>query len=161
MPSTIVTMPGIIGPMIDAPTLVWAFQDAHARFRAAVEGLDGAALNATLGVETNSIAVLVTHALGNERWVLANLAGRPESRDRAAEFRVRPEGAEPLLAALAEADARAADLLPRIGEAQLAAAHPEVDGLNGRQWLLRCLTHMREHAAHAELTRQLLTARGS
>jgi DinB superfamily len=147
--------------MVDAAALVWAYQDAHARFRAVVEGLDAAALNATLGAETNSIAVLVTHALGNERWVLATLAGLPESRDRTAEFAVRPESARPLLDALADADARAADLLPRIPEARLAATHPEVDGLTGRQWLLRCLGHMREHAAHAELTRQLLSARAS
>ncbi|HUG37358.1 MAG TPA: DinB family protein [Candidatus Limnocylindrales bacterium] len=146
--------------MVDAAALVWAFQDAHARFRAAVDGLDGAALTRTLGDETNSIAVLVTHALGNERWVLATLAGRPEPRDRAAEFAVRVESAAPLLEALAEADARAAELLPRIGQAALERAHAEVDGLSGRQWLLRCFGHMREHAAHAELTRQVLANRG-
>ena len=145
--------------MVDAAALVWAFQDAHARLRAVVEGLDAAALNATLGPETSSLAVLVTHALGNERWVLATLAGRPAPRDRAAEFAVRPESARPLLDALAEADAGAADLLPRISEARLAATYSEVDGLTGRQWLLRCFGHMREHAAHAELTRQLLSAR--
>jgi hypothetical protein len=144
--------------MVDAAALVWAFQDAHARLRAVVEGLDAPALNATLGPETSSIAVLVTHALGNERWVLATLAGRPEPRDRAAEFAVRLDSARPLLDALAAADADAADLLPRIPEAQLAGAHAEVDGLTGRQWLLRCFGHLREHTAHAELTRQLLSA---
>ena len=144
---------------VDAAALIWAFPDAHARLRAAVEPLDAAALNATLGAETNSIAVLVTHALGNERWVLATLAGQTEPRDRAAEFAVRLEGAGPLLAALADADARAADLLPRIPEARLAATHAEVEGLTGRQWLLRCFGHLREHAAHVELTAQLLAAR--
>jgi hypothetical protein len=147
--------------MLDAAALVWAFQDAHARLRAVVEGLDATALNATLGPETSSIAVLVTHALGNERWVLATLAGRPAPRDRAAEFAVQPASAGPLLDALDEADAGAADLLPRIAEPQLAAAHAEVDGLTGRQWLLRCFGHLREHTAHAELTRQLLAARAS
>ena len=145
--------------MVDAAALVWAFQDAHARLRAVVTGLDAAALNATLGPETSSIAVLVTHALGNERWVLATLAGRDAPRDRASEFAVRPASVEPLLEALAAADAQAADLLPRISEAELAASHAEVEGLTGRQWLLRCFGHLREHTAHAELTAQLLAAR--
>jgi hypothetical protein len=142
--------------VVEAAAHVWAFQDAHARLRVIVEGLDATTLNATVGPDTSSIAVLVTHALGNERWVLATLAGRPENRDRAAEFAVRPTDVGPLLDALAEADARAADLLPRITEAQLLRAHAEVDGLSGRQWLFRCFGHLREHAAHADLTSQVL-----
>lgn len=137
--------------------IAWGFKDAHDRFRAAVADLDAERLNATLGPETNSIAVLVTHALGAERQVLTMLADRPEERDRDAEFRQRVESPAPLLEALARADALVDEIVPALGQRQLEQPFFRNElTMSGARWLVRAFGHVREHSAHAELTRQLL-----
>jgi hypothetical protein len=140
--------------------IAWGLKDAHDRFREVVRGLNGAQLNADLGPETNPIAVLVTHALGAERQVLTMVAGRDESRDRDAEFRARAVGPEPLLEALDRADRLVDELVPALTQAQLEQPYVRSDlTLSGARWLIRAFGHVREHAAHAELTRQLLKSR--
>lgn len=67
---------------------------------------------------SNSVGNLVLHLAGNVRqWIVAGIAGRPDVRDRAAEFAAREGGdAEAVLArleeALAEVDRTLADLDP-------------------------------------------------
>jgi hypothetical protein len=139
--------------------IAWGLKDAHDRFRAVITGLTPDQLNATLGPETNSIAVLTTHALGSERQVLELVAEQDPVRDRDAEFRARAEGAEQLLAALDRADALVDQLLPGLTPQQLEQPLFRNDlTLAGARWLVRAFGHVREHAAHAELTRQLLLA---
>jgi hypothetical protein len=138
--------------------IAWGLKDAHDRFREVITGLTPDQLNATLGPETNSIAVLTTHALGSERQVLELVAEQDPVRDRDAEFRARAEGAEQL-AALDRADALVDQLLPGLTPQQLEQPLFRNDlTLAGARWLVRAFGHVREHAAHAELTRQLLLA---
>ena len=129
--------------------------------RAAIAGASGEALNRRpAGDETNSIAVLVVHALNSTRWWLSVALGRqvPE-RDRPSEFHTIVAGADELLGVFdpIAADCRAllsADVAfdpgairedPRDGEEVTAA------------WaLMHAVEHLREHVGHAELTRQLL-----
>jgi uncharacterized damage-inducible protein DinB len=140
--------------------IAWGLHDAHDRFRAVVQGLSAEQLNADLGAKTNSVAVLVTHALGAEQQVLTMVAERPEPRDREAEFRARVDGPAPLLEVLDRADRLVDEIVPRLTEQQLEQPHFRNDlTLAGARWLVRAFGHVREHAAHAELTRQLLLAR--
>src|SRR5262245_21823914 len=92
--------------------LAWGLKDAHERFREVVRGLSAEQLNADLGSETNTIAVLVTHALGAERQVLTMVAERDEPRDRDAEFRTRADGPASLLEALDRADRLVDETVP-------------------------------------------------
>ncbi|MDQ3547513.1 MAG: DinB family protein, partial [Chloroflexota bacterium] len=58
--------------------------------RDVVSGLDGAALNwkPIDGQDTNSIAVLLSHALDAERYLVASSVDVTLDRDREAQFRV-------------------------------------------------------------------------
>jgi len=141
--------------------IAWGLKDAHDRFREVVRGLSGEQLNANLGPETNPIAVLVVHALGAERQVLTMVGERSEPRDRDAEFRARADGPAPLLEALERADRLVDQIVPGLTQAQLEQPFFRNDlTLSGARWLIRAFGHVREHAAHAELTRQLLTSQG-
>ncbi|HEV8638656.1 MAG TPA: DinB family protein [Chloroflexota bacterium] len=135
----------------------WGLKDGHDRFRAVVQGLSGEQLNADLGPETNSVAVLVIHALGAERQVLTMVGELPEPRDRDAEFRTRVDDPAPLLEALDRADRLVDEIVPRLTEQQLEQPFVRNDlTLSGARWLIRAFGHVREHAAHAELTKQVL-----
>ena len=139
--------------------IAWGLKDAHDRFRQVIAGMTPDQLNATLGAETNSIAVLTVHALGAERQVLELVAERDPERDRDAEFRTRAESAEQLLDALAQADALVDEIVPKLTPQQLEQPFFRNDlTLAGARWLIRAFGHVREHAAHAELTKQLLLA---
>ena len=141
--------------------IAWGFKDAHDRFRQVVAGMTPEQLNATLGAETNSIAVLTVHALGAERQVLELVAERDPERDRVAEFRKRAESAQELIEALARADALVDEIVPKLTPQQLEQPFFRNDlTLAGARWLIRAFGHVREHAAHAELTKQLLLAGG-
>jgi hypothetical protein len=137
--------------------IAWGLKDAHDRFRQVITGMTPDQLNATLGAEMNSIAVLTTHALGSERQVLELVSGQDPVRDRDAEFRARADSAEQLLAALDRADKLVDELVPSLTPQQLEQPLFRNDlTLAGARWLMRAFGHVREHAAHAELTKQLL-----
>ena len=141
--------------------IAWGLKDAHDRFRQVVTDMTAEELNATLGAETNSVAVLTIHALGAERQVLELVSGQDPARDRDAEFRTRADSAERLLEALDRADALVDDLVPGLTPQQLEQPFFRNDlTLAGARWLIRAFGHVREHAAHAELTKQLLRASG-
>jgi hypothetical protein len=138
--------------------LVWGFKDAHDRFRQVIADLTPEQLNATLGPDTNSIAVLTTHALGSERQVLELVSEQDPVRDRDAEFRAKANSPEQLLEALDRADALVDQLVPKLTPQQLEQPLFRNDlTLAGARWLFRAFGHVREHAAHAELTKQLLS----
>lgn len=110
--------------------------------------------------ETNSLATLAVHTLGNaEENLLGVLCGRPVRREREAEFAAAPTAAE--------IAARWADLRPRL-RAALAALpaaelargrdHPRRGTITGLEVLLVVARHAAEHLGQAELTRDLLRA---
>jgi hypothetical protein len=137
---------------------------AHRQLHEEIAGLDEAALNWAPGPETNSIGVVITHALGAEAEMLRNLLAIPTQRDRDSEFapRVhRPEALEDLIDR-AEADWEA--LTPRLGESELHAkiARPgKPIPQSGLFWLVRNYGHLREHIAQIRLTKQLYQLRAS
>ncbi|HEX5630926.1 MAG TPA: DinB family protein [Acidimicrobiia bacterium] len=135
--------------------------------RAAVTGADGAALNRRpAGEETNSIAVLATHALMSTRMHLHLALGQAAPpRNRAAEFAATAE-AGPLLEMIDSIGAECLELLDNAAAADWGAVRSftRADGTTTEMtaaWaLIHGIDHLRGHADEASLTRHLVTAAG-
>jgi hypothetical protein len=133
--------------------------------RAAIVGVSPDALNDRPGGEdTNPVAVLVVHAVNSTRWWLSVALGMPlPERDRPSEFRTSVAGADELLALFDPVAADCRALLDT--DAAFDAGAIREDPREGEQvtaiWaLIHAVEHLREHVAHAELTRQLWENRG-
>ncbi|HEY7477894.1 MAG TPA: DUF664 domain-containing protein [Actinomycetota bacterium] len=112
--------------------------------------------------ETNSIAVIVTHALHSTRaWLSLGVGVEPPPRDRPAEFRTVVDDVDAFLASV---DAITADCRALVDDASafepertgVATWTPEPQTVTAAWALLHALEHLGEHAAHAQLTRQVL-----
>lgn len=142
-----------------AAALVESFDELHDRLRKAVDGLDDAAVDRDVGPETNSLAVLVTHACASELDWLHVAAGRVMERDRPAEFATKGKTAREI----ARAIDRAAAGMPELVRAAVAgglgtARRPRAGAERTAAWcVLHALDHLAEHVGHVELTRQLVT----
>lgn len=132
--------------------------------RAAIDGASADALNQRpAGDDTNPVAVIVVHAVNSTRWWLSVALGLPlPERDRPSEFLTHVADADELLALFdpVAADCRA---LLETDSAFDAGAIRE-DPREGEQvtaiWaLIHAIEHLREHVAHAELTRQVFERR--
>jgi hypothetical protein len=142
-----------------------AAADSFAVLTAAVTGLDGAALNARpAGESTNSIAVLVTHAMRSTRQLLGVAAGLPPvPRDRPAEFAAAVDGPQPLLALITTVGAECLAVLDGAGTVDWAAqrtltrADGTVAEMTAAWALIHGIDHLRGHADEAALTRQVVT----
>ena len=145
---------------ITAVQLTHPYKGAHKRFRELIVGLSRDQLNWAPHPEANSIAVLIVHTLGSERWNLRAVRGLDNPRDRDAEFEAETS-AEDLIQRLDEADADLADHVAAIDSQLLSRLVPMPDGSEqpAVYLLLANTGHAREHVAQAELTRQLATAR--
>jgi hypothetical protein len=134
--------------------------------RAAIDGASAEALNRRPGGEdTNTMAVLATHALHSTRWWLSVAVDAPApERDRPAEFEATASSAEDLLALLDRFGGECLALLEGGGpfdpgalrESRPAYGPPET--VTAAWALLHALEHLREHVAHLQLTRQLVQA---
>jgi uncharacterized damage-inducible protein DinB len=140
------------------------FRDVHRELARIVDELSDEALNWIPYPGANSIAVLVTHVLGNELETLRVVRGLPTDRVRAAEFEVSSASSGGLLALLAEAEAVSAELTPQLtaedldrmvrGPAALGdTAH------SGLYQLEHSLAHASEHYGQICMTRDLWGAR--
>jgi DinB superfamily len=131
--------------------------------RGTVEGLEPDALNWRPGDETNTVAVLVTHAVGSTRWWLSVAMAQPlPERDRASEFLATTDSPTELLAWYDGMGTRCRSLLdaeaPFDADAirEVPARSTGMSGPVTAAWaLLFCLGHLQEHVAHAQMTRQL------
>ncbi len=134
--------------------------------RATVRGMERDALNRAPAPETNSIAVLVTHAVTSAKMLLdAALTGRMDRGHymgtvRPAAFATRDADAAALLALLDDLARTAERLTTEGGRADYAAPVEYIGGEGPprtRAWcLLHAVEHLREHVGHAQLTKQLL-----
>jgi DinB superfamily len=128
--------------------------------RAAIVGAPAEGLNTRpAGDDTNPVAVLVVHAVNSTRWWLSLALGFPlPERDRPSEFLTTVSGADELLALFDPVAAGCRALLDT--DATFEAGAVREDPRGGEQvtavWaLMHAVEHLREHVAHAELTRQL------
>lgn len=131
----------------------------HADLERVLDGLPPEALDWTPGPGFNSLAVLITHATGAERfWIGDVAAGQASGRVREAEFHVQAIPADALRARLTETLAFCGSTLAALGDAQLADSR--TSPRDGRTFSVAwCLAHALEHTAvhtgHAQLLRQL------
>jgi len=142
-----------------------ALERSFADMRQAVQGLPAEALNWRPGGEdTNSIAVLATHALHSTRSWLSAAVGEPRpERDRPSEFRAEAADAATLLAFVDEMAAGCLALVDPAREVAWSARRGPYARFRAgapthvaAAWaLLHSLEHLREHVAHITLTRQL------
>jgi uncharacterized damage-inducible protein DinB len=135
--------------------------DQHRRWREVVTGLDAKALNWKPGDETNSLAVLLSHSLDAERFLLASSVDVEVDRDREAKFRVEAASADDLLAHIDEMEREIDGYLDQTTDETLAAeiARPG-RSRTGAWWVLHAVEHSCEHVGQAELTRQMWEQRG-
>jgi len=139
------------------------FRALHRVLREEVQNLDADTLAWTPCEGANSIAVLVTHLLGNEVESVRTVAGVASDRVRAKEFEARRVGAADLIALVDRAEGVLEQLAPRITAAQLGADHVRPNALDqtphsGTHILMHSLAHAREHTGQLLLTRQLASA---
>ncbi len=134
-------------------------QVLHAQIEQALEGLSSEALDWSPGPEINSLAVLVTHATGAERYWIGDVVGRkPSGRDREAEFRVHGLDAAALRSRLAQTLEHTRGVLESLSVQDLEATRSS--GRGERQvsvaWALaHVLEHTGIHVGHIQIIRQL------
>jgi hypothetical protein len=115
------------------------------------------------GEETNTLAVIAVHVATSTRWWLSvAITGDPPERDRPAEFRTIVPGSSALLSIVDPLMADCRELLateaPFDGGAVRGDPRPDADPgstVTAAWALLHAAEHLREHVAHAELTRQV------
>jgi hypothetical protein len=140
--------------------------------REAIAGSPAERLNdRPAGDDTNSIAVLTVHALHSTRWWLSVSLGvvRPD-RHRPSEFLATADGAAQLLATFDEIAADCRTLLETEAPFDAAAMRdpsgydenePKEEPVTAGWALLHALTHLQEHTAQLQLTRQFFLANTS
>lgn len=108
----------------------------------------------------NSIAVLVAHLTGAERyWIGDVAAGDPHERNRQAEFEVRDVDAETLIERLRASDEYIASAVNAFSLDDLLAERtaPRDGRTFTVAWaLLHALEHTAMHVGHIQMTRQIL-----
>lgn len=136
--------------------------------RTSADGLPVEALNWRPTPETNSIAVLITHALGATRlWVRMALGIPLPERDRASEFRVTFGDASELLRFIDEMSRECIKALDSADSIDWTAiretagrggdAPPQVAAVYA---LIHATEHLRGHVDQVSLIRQLWSERG-
>ncbi len=132
-----------------------------------VELLDGLAaddLNWSPLENANSLYVLATHTMGNiEQNVLGAICEEPFERDRDAEFRAQGNSAEAIGGRWRELRDQISSCLEDVPQSRLddKKEHPGRGLVTGRERMIIVARHAAEHFGHAELTRDLLMARGA
>ena len=131
----------------------------HHEVAVTIAGLPQPALDWIPAPDSNSMAVLVVHLTGAERYWIGDIGlNQPSGRERAAEFQVRGLSAEQLTARLEAAGAYARSALQDLELADLAEQRvsPRDGRLFSAAWaLLHALEHTAIHLGHIQLTRQL------
>lgn len=135
----------------------------HSDAQELLTGLPDGALDWVPGPGMNSIAVLVVHLAGAERyWIGDVAAGEPSGRNRAAEFLSRSLSVEELRERLAACSAYAGQVLGRMKVDDLATlcTSPRDGRTFSTGWaLLHALEHTALHLGHIQLTAQLWARR--
>jgi uncharacterized damage-inducible protein DinB len=143
----------------------------HTEVEEALEGLPQAGLDWAPGPGMNSIAVLIVHLIGAERYWVGDVAsGDPSNRLRETEFQVRGISAEELkrrlyasreyirsrLETLTIEDLATTRYSPQAGiQADPRVFQPDDEKYTIGYCLLHALEHTAVHAGQIQITRQL------
>jgi uncharacterized damage-inducible protein DinB len=131
----------------------------HEEILRTIHGLPSEALDWTPGEGINSMAVLVTHISGAERyWIGDVVGGDPSGRDRSAEFEIKNQDEEMLLRRLNDSLQRSRKVLEKLSHENLDELR--ISPRDGRKvtagWaLVHTLEHTALHTGHIQLMRQL------
>jgi uncharacterized damage-inducible protein DinB len=132
----------------------------HNGLKQAIAGLPTAALDWVPGPEMNSIAVLVVHTAGAERYWIGDVAGgQPSGRDRPAEFQTQGLDETDLVSHLDDALAESEKILAQLTLEDLTAlrSSPLHDREGTVMWaVLHALEHTANHLGHIQVTRQMV-----
>ena len=134
-------------------------QDCHNGILEALEGLSQDGLDWIPGRDMNSIAVLLAHITGSERYWIGDIAAQESSnRNRDAEFRVHGVEVDALRKRLADNLEYARNVLEKMSLEDLESAR--VSPNNEREYtvawaLLHALEHATSHLGQIQITRQL------
>ncbi len=134
------------------------FREMHSDILKAVEGLPSDALDWVPGAEINSLAVLVIHLTGAERYWIGLAVNQTADRDRDAEFRVMGLDAKQLETRVVSADEYNRNALARLSlpDLEIVRHSPRNDKSFTVGWcLMHALEHTCLHTGHITLTRQL------
>lgn len=149
-------MDPVLEPLLQAALVIT--KDCHERMRRVVQKADTEALNWRPGPDTNSIYVLVNHALNAQKTWLANAVGEQfaDRPARAVEFSLSGEPAT-LLRRLDEAAEDVKIYLEKLKTEDLTRELRRFGDqpVSGAWAFLHALEHPQEHLAHIELTWQL------
>ena len=141
-----------------------ALKRSLGELRAAIDDVPPEALNwRPAGAESNSIAVLGTHAMHSTRLWLSVAVGAPlPERDRDAEFRVTEDDPDALLRFIDEMSVECEALLSDTEDVDWSAPRKtgirpghELYEVSAGFALLQALQHLGQHVGHCGLTRQL------
>jgi uncharacterized damage-inducible protein DinB len=142
---------------------------ALADMSAAIDGAPAEALNwRPGGAETNSIAVLATHALASTRsWFACATGSERPQRDRPSEFKATAAHVAELRTYVDTMGAECRAMLERADVRDWSVLRPTHARPGGDMpaevtaaWaLMHALEHLREHVGHVGLTRQLWDSR--
>jgi uncharacterized damage-inducible protein DinB len=131
----------------------------HENCSQSIEDLSVEALDWQPGPGMNSIAVLITHLAGAERYWIGDIVGRDSSgRVRAEEFQTQGLDAATLLERLSGTLAHSRGVLEQLEMSDLSSLRtsPMHEGDFTVGWALaHALEHSALHTGHIEITRQL------
>lgn len=131
----------------------------HTEIEAELDALPDAALGWCPGPDMNSIAILVTHVAGAERYWIGDVAGEePSGRVRATEFAVESASVAELKSVLDGATRYAESVLSRLSLSDLSRVHhlDRYERSFTTAWaLLHALEHTAQHVGHIQQLRQL------
>lgn len=134
-------------------------QDCHNNILQALEGLPQTALDWVPGQDMNSIAVLLAHITGSERYWIGDIAAMESSnRDREAEFRIHSVEADVFRKRLADNLEYARNVVSKMSLQDLEVSR--ISPNNEREYtvawaLLHALEHATSHLGQIQITRQL------
>jgi uncharacterized damage-inducible protein DinB len=135
------------------------FHELHSDIERALEGLPEEALDWKPGAEMNSVAVLITHLTGAERFLIGDVVmGDPSNRVREAEFQAVGQTKQDLLQRLSVTDEYIKGAFEKMSLADLETerVHPRHgNNVSVAFSILHALEHAATHVGHIDLTVQL------
>lgn len=134
-------------------------QDLHKQIHEVLDGLSDTAVNWHPGDDMNSIAVLVAHSMGAERFWIGDVGlGELSDRVRSAEFEVSGTTCAELKNLLEQTYQYIETALPKISVSDLATTKTSPN--HAREFtvgwsLLHALEHTAVHVGHMQIVKQM------
>lgn len=135
------------------------FHELHGDIIRDLEALPATAIDWKPGNEMNSVAVIVVHLTGAERFLIGDVVmGESSNRNREAEFKISGMTKDDLIKRLTDSEAYMAAALDKLTLADLETTriHPRHGNQVLVAWtVLHALEHTATHVGHINMTLQL------